>query len=102
MRAKFGQVTDVADVVAFSVVLHVSVGYRAVEQVFQLLDTLQDRSTVGPAAPEVVDLTGPGVFGKSQKSSNHILTVNLIPHLLPLVSEDMVGFACLRHFDQIG
>src|SRR5258708_26750249 len=73
--------------VALTRFVHVTPIQLASGHLLNPLDSLQHGNAVRAAAPQVVHLAGPWISGKLLDRAYHVMTVNIVAHLLALVAK---------------
>src|ERR1700759_3549903 len=82
------KIADVADVVAFAVLLDVLVVEGLTDPLFDELDRLEDRGAVLASATQVEHSAWAGSREEGVEGGHHVAAVDLVADLLALVSED--------------
>jgi hypothetical protein len=70
--------------------------------VFEHVHSLQDGDAVPATTSQVVNFTTGRLVVEFQEQAGHITTVNLVAHLLSLVTIDSIRFTSHRAVDDIG
>jgi len=102
MGLEFGEIGDVADVVADAVLLDIVPVEFLARELFGAFDGFDHGDTVSAAATHVVDLPGAGTSGKLFDSANYVVAVNVVADLFSFVAEDGVAPARESLLDEIG
>src|SRR5215813_10434798 len=89
MRPDFGQIGNIADMVANPVLIIVGV-VQFNSHVLQHVNRFEDGDAVLSAPPKVIDLPTPGRPAEVQKQLHHIAGMDLVAHLLALVAKDRI------------
>ena len=90
MRAHLGKVAVIADVVAYAVLLQVSVDLLPAADRGGHLEGLQDGTAVGLAAADVIHLGSARCFDEGLCKPRYVLAVDVVTHLFALIAEDAV------------
>lgn len=101
MLAHFGEIADVADVVADTVLIHVGVDLFAPGEFLDQGKRLQDGNRIGSTASDVINLRDPRGFDELLDETGDVVGVDVIAHLFALVAEDLVFAAFQVAADQI-
>ena len=88
--AHLGEITDVADVIADAVLIHVLEHLGLAGMLLGDLERLPDRAGIGAAATEVVHLRHPGLGNERLDEARHIVGVDVVAHLLTLIAEHLI------------
>ncbi len=102
MRAHFGEIGNVADVVPFPVFIDVGGEHFLARQFFYPGKGFQDGAAIGTASAEIIDLARAWFFKKCGDKASHIERVDVVPDLLALVSVHVVGLALEIAFHEVG
>jgi len=90
VRADLRQIADVADMVAFPVLVHRRDLHLPAEALLRAIDGLEDRNAVGPPPAEVVDLARTRILEEGMEQAADVLRMDVVSNLLPLVAVDPV------------
>ncbi len=90
MTAALCEVANVADVIAFAVLVHILELHFLAADGSCNFKGFQYRDAVLPAAPEIVNLAAAGGFAELHDEPCHIMRVDVVPHLLALVAKDLI------------
>lgn len=90
MRLHFAEVGDVADVVAFPVLLRVGIVHRFTGDAGYAVEGLQDGSGVVPSATNVVHLAAARRLKEFLDETSHVKGVNIVPDLLAFIAKHRV------------
>src|SRR4051794_31825964 len=86
VRAKLRKVGDVADVISAASRVDILGLQATAPELRDALSGLKKGTAVLPPPPDVVDLPRAGSFVKSVDGPQDVETVDVVPHLLPLVA----------------
>ncbi len=101
MRAEFGEIRNVADVVALAVFIDVVPVQFFAGHLFNFSDGFEHGNAVRAASAKVIDFARPRVHGKLFYSANYVVTVNIVAHLFTLVAKYRIRCATERYLYQI-
>ncbi len=101
MRPDLGQIGNIADVVANTVLVLVG-GVQLEPHVYQHIHCFEDGDAVLPAASEIIDLATAGLAEKVQEQMRYVAGVDLVAHLLTQVAEDCIRSAGYSAHNDIG
>src|ERR1043165_3763506 len=87
MTLHLAQVADVADMIAFAVLVDVFIGHLFAGDGGNAVECFEDTDRIRSPAPNVVDLSGTRLFPESLDEANHVMSVNVVANLLALVAE---------------
>lgn len=96
------QVGIVADVVASSIVIEVSVNLSFAGEFFRDLECFENGGAVGLAATEVINFASAWILDEGCHETSDVERVNVIAHLFALVAEDLVFAAFEVAFNEVG
>src|SRR5262245_10731722 len=82
----FRKIADVADMVAFAVLVEIFPLRRLSSQGLTQLKRFQDRNAVLAAAADIVDLTGTRILAKRFDESGYVKRMNVVTHLFSFVA----------------
>src|SRR5260370_5858010 len=92
---------DVTNGVAFARFVYVAPIQLASGHLLDALDSLQHGNTVHAAAPQVVHLARPRICRKLLDRTRHVMTVNIVAHLLALIAKNGILAAAEPHLHLI-
>ena len=98
---EFGEIGDVADVIAFAILIDILPIELFAADLLDFGDGFQHGDTVLAPAAHVVDLTGSGIGGKFFDGANDVVAVDVVANLLGFIAEHGVGGTSERHFHEI-
>src|SRR5260370_6624100 len=87
VRAEFGEIRNVADVVALAVFIDVVPVQFFASHLFNFSDGFQHGNAVFAASTKVIDFARPRVRRKLFYSANYVVTVDIVTHLFALVAK---------------
>ena len=90
MILKFSDIGNIPDMIAKAIFLLVVNLHLLSAQSFTLADCLFHRAVAVTTAADIVNLSRAGILVKMIKGIDQIIRVNIIPDLLPLVTEYIV------------
>ena len=90
MTPALGEVADVADVVAFAVLIHILELHLFAADGSRDFKGFEDGDAVFPAAAKVVNLPTPGGVAKRLDETSDVMGVDVVPDLLALVAKNLV------------
>ena len=93
VRAEFGEIRNVADVVALAIFIDVIPVHFLAGHLFNFGDGFQHGNAVLTASTKVIDFARPRMRRKVFYRANYIVTVNIVAHLFTLVAK----YYTLRH-----
>src|SRR5258708_5698594 len=101
VRAEFGEIRNVADVVALAVFIDVVPVQFLAGHLFNFGDGFEHGNAVRAASTKVIDFARSRIRRKLFYSANYIMTVNIVAHLFPLVAKYRIRCATERYLYQI-
>ena len=102
VRAEFGQVRDVTDVVALAVLVDILPVHLLATHPLEFGDGFEHGNAVLAAAAEVVDLSAARTCRKFLDRTHYVVAMNIVADLLALVAENGIGATGNRHFHEVG
>ena len=102
MRLELRYIGDIPDVVAGAVLWLIFIYRLFAKNLFHLFYGLKDRDVGMTAASGIIDLCRPRVLGKMPEHIHQIKAVDIVPHLLSIITKDGIGFPGGDTFNQIG
>src|SRR5256885_9763245 len=87
MAPEFPKVRDITNVIALARFVHIAQIQLASGHLLDPLDRFQHRNTVYTPAAQVVHLAGPRICSKLFDGPHHVMTVNIVTHLLALIAK---------------
>jgi hypothetical protein len=78
------QVRDVANMVAFPVLVHVFILHRFGGDGFNQSERLQDGNAVRTSSAEIIELADALGHNKPAHELHHVMAMNVVPHLFAL------------------
>src|SRR5580704_13400378 len=101
MLLKLPNVADPPNVVPAAVLVKIRRREPRSGNFFAQRNRFEQRAIAVAASTHVVDLSGPGRFVEFVKRANQVGAVNVVPHLLLLIAEDLVGHPCGSALHQV-
>lgn len=101
MVLHFGQIADVADVVPFPVLVYILPLHGFAGNGGDLVEGFQNGDAVVTATADVVHLAAAGIFKEGVHEADDVQTVDVVPHLLAFVAEDVVLFSGKVALDEV-
>ncbi len=101
MRLHLGQIADVADVVPFPVLVHILPLHGFAGNGGDFLEGFKDGDTVVTTATDVVHLAAAGIIKEGVDEADDVQAMNVVPHLLAFVAEDVVLFSGKVALDEV-
>jgi hypothetical protein len=102
VRAHFGEIRNVADMIPFPVFVDISGEHFLAREFFDSSKGFQNGATVGAATAEIIDLRRARFLKKCGDKVGYIQRVDVIPDLLALVSVHVVRLALEIAFHEVG
>ena len=102
MRAHFGEIGNVADMIPFPVFVDISGEHFLAREFFDPSKGFQNGAAVGAATAEIIDLARAWFFKKRGDKACYIQRVDIVTNLLALVSVHVVGLALEIAFHEVG
>ena len=99
---KFGEVGDIADVVADAVLVHIVPVELFAGKLLDFGDGFEDGDAILAAAAEVIDFTRAGIVREFLDGADDVTAMDIVADLFGFVAEDGVGAAGQSDFDEIG
>src|SRR6478735_6670972 len=84
------EITDVTDVVSFAVLIHVLRAHGLAGHCARAIERFDDAAGVSSPAAEIVDFSTARSFDEGFDEGYDVVRVDVVPHLLPLVTEDAI------------
>jgi hypothetical protein len=72
----FGQITDIADVITFAVLIHMFVLHFSSAEIFDSLECFENRAAVGAAPTDVIDLSAARILIKGLDEPGDVQRMN--------------------------
>src|SRR6266478_3249833 len=101
MRPDLGEIRNIADMISYPIRVVIRVTQRKAQPI-QHVDSLQDRNTIRPSAPQIVDLSATRIAEEFQKNCHDIVAMDLVAHLFAFVSVYGVFATAHGAMDDIG
>jgi len=98
---KFPEIRDVANVIALARFLDVAPIQLPPGHLFNPPDGFQYGDAVFAAPTQIVNLAGPWTGGKLLDRAHYVVAVNIVAHLLALITKDRVRAPCQRDLYQV-
>ena len=102
MRAHFGEIGNVADMIPFPVFIDVGGEHFLAREFFDSSKGFKNGAAVASASAEIIDLARAWFFKKCSDKASDIERVDVVPDLLALVSVHVVGLALEIAFHEVG
>src|SRR5215470_14826684 len=87
--------------VALSVLIYIFISHRLTGDFRNQGESFKDRHRVRAAAAQVINLTHSWSFDEAPDKLQYIIAVNIIPNLLPLITEDAIDTVFKVTFDKV-
>src|SRR5713101_8331222 len=89
MRSDLREIRNIADMISDPIRVVIRVAQRKAHLI-QQVDGLEDRNAVRPSTAQIVNFATTGIAEEFQKNRRDVVAMNLVAHLLALVSVDSV------------